>query len=335
MKIFENISLLEYNTFGIDVQAKRLICIENEDSLPAILQQYSRVGEDIILGGGSNVLFSKDFEGTIWQLQTKGIEIVEKTDNKVKIKVKAGEKWDNFVQFCLRNGYYGLENLAGIPGQVGSTPVQNIGAYGVEVKEFIAEVHAFSFFRKKRCIFAKNECDFDYRSSIFKKKYRNELLITDVVFELSLFFTPNLTYSDVAKTLENEKNITPQLLYDTVLNIRNSKLPDYHLVGNAGSFFKNPILPKKDVLRLLEIYPDLKMYNLDNQYVKLSCAQLIEATGWKGVQRGNVGVDKKQALILVNYGAASPNEILELAKDIQNAVYQQFKVKIEPEVNII
>jgi UDP-N-acetylmuramate dehydrogenase len=333
MKTYKNISLKPYNTFGVDVICHKLVVVEDDSELHSCASCFSPAC-DFILGEGSNVLFTRDFAGTIVKLETRGIKIVKQSSDKVWIAVKAGENWDEFVRYCLSHHYYGLENLAFIPGTVGSSPVQNIGAYGAEVKDFISEVHVVSVSDGKNYIFKKDACEFAYRSSIFKTKHKNQFLIKEIIFELDTIPHLNISYPDLARLVESKDKITPESVYNAVVAIRRNKIPDYQLWGNAGSFFKNPLVSIEFANRLRAQYTDLKLFPFQEDVVKLSAAQLIEKSGWKGKKIGAVGVDDKQALILLNYGGAQGNDILHLAQKIQQSVYEKWNVNIEIEVNV-
>ncbi len=335
MEIKNNISLKPFNTFGIDVFADRFITInQDEDIIKFLASDYIKE-PFYILGEGSNVLFTKDIKGTILKMETKGIDVVSIENNKVLIKAKAGESWDEFVRYCLENNYNGLENLALIPGKVGSCPIQNIGAYGEEVKNHIKRVYTISLKDASERIFENTACAFGYRSSVFKTIYKNQYIITDVEFELSIGGKPNLCYADIAKRLENIAQPTAKNIYDTVSEIRNEKLPDYKKLGNAGSFFKNPIVNIFHYESIKQKYLDLKVYPISLETCKLSAAQLIDLAGWKGKRIGNVGVHEKQPLVLVNYGGATGSEILLLATKIQQDVFSLFEIGLDMEVNVL
>lgn len=335
MEIKNNISLKAFNTFGIDVSAERFITIDGKEEVVAFLASDYAKYPFYILGEGSNILFTKDIHGTILKMETKGIDILSHDKDKVLIKVKAGEDWDEFVRYCIENNYNGLENLALIPGKVGSSPIQNIGAYGEEIKNHIKRVYAVSINDSSERIFEKEECEFGYRSSVFKTIYKNQYIITDVEFELSINGKPNLCYADIARRLENIAQPTAKDIYDTVSEIRNEKLPDYKKLGNAGSFFKNPVINIFYYEFIKQKYLNLKAYPVSLETCKLSAAQLLDLAGWKGKRIGNVGVHEKQPLVLVNYGGATGNEILSLATKIQQNIFSLFGIKLEMEVNVL
>ena len=287
------------------------------------------------MGEGANILFTKDFEGTILKMETKGIEIVSEDSNTVVLRVKAGEIWDDFVRYSLSKGYYGLENLALIPGKVGSSPIQNIGAYGKEVKDFITKVHTLSVKDASVRIFSNAECAFEYRSSVFKTTLKGQYIITDVEFTLTKKANLEINYAGLKQQLNSNTAISPQDVYDTVVAVRNAKLPDYKIMGNAGSFFKNPIVSIDCLEKLKQKYDNLTTYSVSDNAVKLAAGQLIDLLGWKGKRIGNAGVHPQQALILVNYGGATGLEILHLAQEIQKDVYSNLGIDLEMEVNVV
>jgi UDP-N-acetylmuramate dehydrogenase len=268
-------------------------------------------------------------------METKGIEIVSQTDEKVIVKAKAGEDWDEFVRYCLEHNYCGLENLALIPGKVGSSPIQNIGAYGQEVGNFITKVYAVSVSNMSLCTFENKDCQFGYRTSIFKQAYKGQYIITDVEFMLTIGGTPDITYDEIKERLCMADNVTAQNVYNAVSYIRSIKLPDWRISGNAGSFFKNPIVSVSHFTELKKKYPAIKTYFVGTDECKLSAAQLIEFSGWKGKRIRDAGVHPKQPLVLVNYGNATGKDILDLATNIQSDVYNLFQVQLEIEVNLI
>jgi UDP-N-acetylmuramate dehydrogenase len=328
-------SLKSLNTFGINAFASDIIYIYQDNDLIRFLSSSKKKNPFYVLGDGSNVLFVKDYDGTILKMGTKGIEIVSKDEEKVFIKAKAGEDWDEFVRYCLAHNYCGLENLALIPGKVGSSPVQNIGAYGQEVSNFITKVHAVSVSDMSLCIFENEDCQFSYRSSIFKKAQKGQYIITDVEFMLTIDGVPDITYNEVKDRLCMIEHVKAQDVYNAVSYIRSIKLPDWRILGNAGSFFKNPTVSVFHFTELKKKYPALKAYSIGDDKYKLSAAQLIELSGWKGKKVQNAGVHSKQPLVLVNYGNATGKDILDLATHIQNDVYNLFQLQMEIEVNII
>ena len=334
MKITENHSLKNNNTFGIDVQCSTFACIDSVEELEDFSENILKNEKFYILGGGSNTLFTKNFGGIIIHPEITGIEIVEESSESVVVCAAAGEEWDNLINFCIKNELYGLENLTAIPGLVGSAPVQNIGAYGVEVKDCILKVSGFDFSKKQLSEFSNAECGFSYRNSVFKANTKRDFLITHVFFRLSRKKHFNLSYNALAKTISDRySEPTLKAISDTVREIRDSKLPDYRILGNCGSFFKNPVVSEEFCAKLLEKHPDLVVFDADGGNKKLSAGHLIEKCGWKGRRVGNAGVYPKQALVLVNYGNASPDEILNLAGMIVSDVRNEFGVELEMEIN--
>jgi UDP-N-acetylmuramate dehydrogenase len=323
------------NTFGIEVFAGDIVYICQDEDIIQFLSSSKAKKPFYVLGEGSNVLFTQDYEGVILKMETKGIDIVSKTDKEVIIRAKAGENWDDFVRYCLANNYCGLENLAAIPGKVGSCPIQNIGAYGKEVKDFITKVYAIAVSDGSVQVFENKDCQFGYRTSVFKQEKKGQYIITDVEFALNIGGVSDVTYTDIKNELQGVTTINAQEVYEAVSQIRTRKLPDYKVFGNAGSFFKNPIVNVSYFEKLKEKYADLKSYPVSDIECKLSAAQLIELSGWKGKRVGEAGVYENQPLVLVNYGNATGKDILNLAKQIQQTVYELFSVELEIEVNVI
>lgn len=334
MVVKNNVSLKSFNTFGIDVKANALIEIVSYEDLDEFFNSKYAQGKYLFIGDGSNLLFVTDYNGTIVKMQTKGIEGKLLSDGTVLVKANAGENWDDFVCACLDNGWNGLENLAKIPGKVGSSPVQNIGAYGREVKDFIANVFVYEIATKKYMKLSANQCKFAYRDSIFKQEWKGKYVITAVEFLLSTSQKVNIQYEDVKQRVEHLENVVPKDIYNIVSEIRKEKLPDTTIMGNAGSFFKNPIVTKEKYEQLCQNY-DFKSYPINEEFCKLSAAQLITKCGWKGKRCGEVGVHQNQALVLVNYGNATGYDVLNLAKKIQKDVWEQLNVQIEMEINVI
>ena len=334
-------SLKPFNSFKIEATCDDFICINKKEEFDYLFDKKIFEAPFFILGGGCNVLFTTNFNGTIIHINTKGITIQHETDDFVEIKVKSGENWDDFIDFCTKNNFFGVENLAGIPGRVGSCPVQNIGAYGVEVKDVIKEVHAREIATRKSHVFSNEACKFGYRDSVFKQELKNNFIITAVVFRLSKIESYNLTYKALqdelqarpnVDELQTHSNITLALVQEKVKEIRNRKLPDVEQIGSAGSFFKNPVILKTQFEKLQKEYPQLVHFEEDENHVKLAAAQLIELSGFKGFRDGDAGVYPYQPLVLVNYGDATAQEITDLAKKIQQAVFERFEVNIECEV---
>lgn len=334
MNIYKNYSLRAHNTFMMDVTCDRFVEVESESDIPAMVMKGLFREPFYILGGGSNTLFTQHYHGTIIHPVFKGISIMEETDDSVLLAVSAGEEWSDLIDFCMAHQYYGLENLAGIPGHVGSSPVQNIGAYGVEVKDCIERVDACYTLYGNLFSLSNEQCQFGYRNSIFKNEYKNRCLITRVWFRLSKIEHFNLSYKALANVL-GDKRPTLKELVDTILAIRNSKLPDIREIGCAGSFFKNPIVTIDKHNELLQAFPDLVSYPVDDEHVKLAAGQLIEKAGWKGKRVGDAGVYPKQALVVVNYGHATPEEITRTYETVISDVNTMFGIELHPEVNIL
>jgi len=333
--VLQPFSLKTFHSFKIEVTCNEFICINREEEYDYLFDKKIFNTHFLILGGGSNILFTKDYDGVIIHINTKGIQRVKKNDKFVEIEVKAGENWDDFVAFCVKNNYYGVENLAGIPGKVGSAPVQNIGAYGEEVKNVIKEVHVREIATEKALIFSNKMCQFGYRNSIFKSAQKNKYLITAVVFRLSTIENYNLSYQALKDELPIYPNVTLEWVRNKIYEIRNRKLPDREQTGSAGSFFKNPVILKTQFKKLQEKYIQLFHFEEDEEHVKLAAAQLIELSGWKGYRKGDAGVYPFQPLVLVNYGNATGQEIENLSKQILQSVFDNFGIKLESEVNII
>jgi len=326
-------SLTNFNSFKIEANCNDFVCINKEEEFNYLFERKILEKPFLLLGGGCNILFTENFIGTVVHINTKGIIISEETDDFADIEVQAGENWEDFIDFCVKKGVYGVENLAGIPGKVGSCPVQNIGAYGVEVKDVIKEVRGRAIEDGKPVVFSNAECKFGYRDSVFKNELKNRVIITAVVFHLSKKENYNLTYKGLQNELQKHSQLSLTLVRDTVLEFRNRKLPDIEQVGSAGSFFKNPVVNKEQFDGLQEQYPQLVSFGTDENRVKLAAAQLIELSGWKGLREGDAGVYPAQPLVLVNYGNATGNEIITLAEKIENSVFERFGVRLEVEVN--
>jgi UDP-N-acetylmuramate dehydrogenase len=334
MKHFENLSLAGYNTFGIPAIARDVYIAENTTDVYDFLRNhYTASRKFLILGGGSNVLFLKDFNGIILVIATKGIATEDCGDH-VLVTASAGERWETFVDYCVEHGYCGLENLSLIPGCVGASPMQNIGAYGTEVKEVIHSVEAFEIQTGRIRTFQAEECHFAYRSSIFKTSLRGKYLISAVCFHLSKEFKPQLSYSALAAELKNNSQPGIAEVAEAVKRIRRSKLPDPEILGNAGSFFKNPEISEEHYHLLKEAFPEIVAYQQENG-VKLAAGWLIEKAGWKGKSIGEAAVHDKQALVLINKGKATGRDIQKLANEIQRSVLQKFGVALEAEVNFV
>lgn len=337
MRILRNFSLKNYNTFGIDVRAKRFISIENIEDLRNILRK-TYAAELFILGGGSNMLLTGDIQKTVIHIGIKGKEVISENENEVIVRAAAGENWHEFVLWTLQQNFGGLENLSLIPGNVGTAPIQNIGAYGVELKDNFVSCHAMNIQTLEEREFSLKDCEFDYRNSIFKNQLKNQYIITAVDFRLTKKNHQLKTdYGAINDELDKEGISDPGIndISKAVIAIRQSKLPDPKKIGNSGSFFKNPIVPKDLFEKLKSEFPELPSYNVSDENVKIPAGWLIDKTGLKGYREGDAGVHKNQALVLVNYGSASGEEILGLARKVQTMVYQKFGIELEPEVNII
>jgi len=336
MDIKENISLQSFNTFGINVNAKEFASIESLKDLTDVLN--TNPSHLFILGGGSNILLTKDIDALVLHINLKGISVISTSKKNVKVQVSAGENWHEFVNWCLNKNYGGLENLSLIPGNVGTAPIQNIGAYGVELKDTFVSCEALNTQTKQLKTFTKEECDFGYRNSIFKQEIKGEYIITSVVFELS---TENHSIKTNYGAIESElkrtgiKNPTIQEVSKAVISIRNSKLPDPKILGNSGSFFKNPVVSYSKFEILQVQFPLIPHYKVSEQNVKIPAGWLIETAGYKGKTFDNYGVHNKQALVLVNYGGATGENILNLSIQIQKAVRLIFDIDLESEVNIL
>jgi UDP-N-acetylmuramate dehydrogenase len=338
MEILKNHSLKQFNTFGIEATAGYFAELQKPDDLQELLklEEFSQ-HKTLILGGGSNVLFTDDFPGLVIHINTQGISIVGEDSNEVLIEAQAGVVWHNLVLHTIGLGLGGLENLSLIPGNVGAAPIQNIGAYGVEQKDLFESLTAVNLATGEIKKFGNKECRFGYRDSIFKNKLKNQFLILSVTYRLSRKPVFNLGYGAVASELERMqvKEINVRAVSEAVCNIRRSKLPDPVLIGNAGSFFKNPVVSAAHYLRLRKKYPGIVAFETDDGNYKLAAGWLIEHLGFKSLRRGDAGVCATQALVLVNYGTATGKDILALVHEIMDAVENAFGVSLQPEVNII
>lgn len=342
MMIKENISLKSFNTFGIDVSAKQFAHFNSVDQLHELLEFNTRPTTNdqqptLILGGGSNILFTKDFDGLVLKNELVGIKEIKEDVHHVYVQAGAGVNWHHFVLHCIHNGWAGVENLSLIPGNVGASPMQNIGAYGVEIKDVFFSLEAFHIPDKKIVHFTLNDCEFGYRESVFKRKFRNEFVITGVTYRLNRIPEYNTSYGAIEQELEKMgvKQLSIQAVSQAVINIRSSKLPDPAVIGNAGSFFKNPEINNNQFSMLKAQFPDAVGHPLPNGNVKLAAGWLIEQAGWKGYRKGDAGCHEKQALVLVNYGHAKGRDIYNLSEEILQSVKNKFGVGLEREVNIV
>ncbi|MDP1746632.1 MAG: UDP-N-acetylmuramate dehydrogenase [Bacteroidota bacterium] len=338
MIIHENYSLKKLNTFGIDASARYFTELSSVEGIQEILSEQTFVNTPkLILGGGSNLLFTKNVDGIVLKNNLKGIEVVKEDADFYFIKAGAGEVWHNLVMHCIANNYAGLENLSLIPGNVGASPMQNIGAYGVEIKDSFYELEALHIVDKTIHSFTNVDCKFGYRESVFKRELKNQYIIISVTYKLLKTPVFNTNYGAIQKELDEMgvQELSIQAISKAVCNIRSSKLPNPAEIGNAGSFFKNPEIVRAKFEFLKDQFPAIVGYDLDNGNVKLAAGWLIEQCGWKGKTFGDAGVHKLQALVLVNYGNAKGNEIYDLSQKIMDSVKDKFDVELEREVNII
>ena len=340
--IAENFSLKQYNTFGIDAWAQYFSTFNSVEQLEALLEFKKPVTNNaavipLILGGGSNILLTKNVDGLVLKNEIKGIEKTGADGEDVFIKAGAGENWHQLVMYCINNNFAGMENLSLIPGNVGASPMQNIGAYGVELKDVFYELEAFHLKERKLVKFKLDDCEFGYRESVFKRKLKNQFVITSVTYRLHMEPRFSTSYGAIEQELQvmGIQTLSIQAVSQAVINIRRSKLPDPAVVGNAGSFFKNPEIDQEQFEALKKSFPNVVGYALNNGKVKLAAGWLIEQCGWKGYRKGDAGCHAKQALVLVNYGNASGKEIFELSTEIVASVQNKFGVILEREVNII
>ena len=335
MLIQENFSLKKINTFSIDVSAKEFAIFSNVNELETLLEISKK--PHLVIGGGSNILFTKNFNGLVLKNEIGGIKIIKEEDDYVYIKAGAGVGWHEFVIYCIERNFAGAENLSLIPGSVGASPMQNIGAYGVELKDIFYELEAYDTEGKKIVIFSRSDCEFGYRESIFKTKYRGKFIITAVTFVLNNKPVYNTSYGAIEIELERMgvQSISIKAISDAIINIRQSKLPDPRVIGNAGSFFKNPTVSNLQFNLLKKDFPLIIGYPVGDSETKLAAGWLIEKCGWKGFRKGDAGCHKKQALVLVNYGNATGEEILILSEKIIDSVKLMFNVTLQIEVNIV
>jgi UDP-N-acetylmuramate dehydrogenase len=339
MQIRENISLQPYNSFGIYAMAKYLATFKTVAELEEILgnPKFKIQNPKFILGGGSNILLTQDFDGLVLKNEIGGIEVVNEDAEHIYVKAGAGENWHNLVMYCVENGFAGMENLSLIPGNVGASPMQNIGAYGVEVKDIFHEAEAYHLKDKHTRKFTVNDCEFGYRESVFKHKYKGEFVIISVTYRLHKKHVFNTSYGAIQQELEKMgvTELSIKAISRAVINIRSSKMPDPRVIGNAGSFFKNPQVDKKLFEQLQSQHPNIPHFPFDSMHVKVPAGWLIEQCGWKGYRKGDAGCYSKQALVLVNYGNASGSEIYNLSEEILQSVKNKFGIELEREVNII
>ena len=334
-----NVNLRPYNSFGFDAIAKYFVEINTIDDLQTLIKSgVLQKHKTLILSGGNNILFQKDvFDGLVVYINTKGIEILREDGNEVVVRAQAGEDWPEFVRFCVSKGWHGVENLAYIPGKIGAAPIQNIGAYGMELKDSFLQCEAMDLSTGKSKVFTKEDCHFGYRESIFKRELKGQYVITSVDFLLKKNAPLHLEYGNIRSYLEQNgiENPSLQQLHDAICAIRDSKLPDVNQIGSAGSFFKNPVISIEQFEDLQQQYPNIPHYPDTKGMVKVPAGWLIEQAGWKGWRDEHVGVYDKQALVLVHYGGGTGQDIVELAHKIQDSVEKKFSIKIYPEVNFV
>jgi UDP-N-acetylmuramate dehydrogenase len=337
MQIHNNFSLKKYNTFGIEAKAKQFVAVHNLAELKSILENHAS-DKKFILGGGSNMLLTQDIDALVIHVDLKGKKIIKEDDDFVWVESQAGENWHEFVLWTINQNFGGLENMSLIPGNVGTTPVQNIGAYGTEIKDTFVSCEAMNILSLEMKSFTKEDCNFGYRESVFKQEAKDKYVITSVVFKLTKRnHKINTSYGDITKELEKQNITTPTLkdVSNAVIAIRQSKLPDPKELGNSGSFFKNPIISKELFEKVQQKFPEVKFFEVSPTEVKVPAGWLIEHSGLKGYRKDDAGVHKNQALVLVNYGNATGQDILNLSKYVQKTVFDKYGIEIEAEVNVI
>lgn len=337
MEIQSNFSLKNYNTFGIEAKAKQFVAVHSVAELKTILEE-NKNEKKFVLGGGSNMLLTKDIDALVIHIDLKGKKIIKEDEDFVWVESQAGETWQDFVLWTIDNNFGGLENMSLIPGNVGTTPVQNIGAYGTEIKDTFVSCEAINIESQEIKTFTNTECNFGYRESIFKNEVKDQYIITSVIYKLTKRnHKINTSYGDITAELAKNNVVAPTLkdVSNAVIAIRQSKLPDPKELGNSGSFFKNPILLKSDFEKIHQKFPEMKYYEVSETEVKVPAGWLIEQAGFKGKRFGDAGVHKNQALVLVNYGNATGQEILAVSREVQKTVFETFGIHIEAEVNVI
>jgi len=336
MQLLENISLKERHTFHIQAKTRYWAEFHSSDDLFRLFTDKKFEGIPVFtIGSGSNLLFSGDYPGLLLHSAIKSLVVVHEDSFSVHVRVGSGMVWDDFVAETVRNGWSGAENLSGIPGEVGATPIQNIGAYGAEAGNLINSVEAYSRESLRMETFCHDDCHFGYRDSIFKNKLKNKFVVCHVTFRLSKIFEPNIRYGDVATRVMEKGEITLENIRETILEIRGEKLPDPEVTGNAGSFFMNPVISSEHYQKLKESYPEMPGWKQDSGNVKVSAAWCIEKAGWKGCRSGNAGVHDRQALVLINAGDATGSEIIGLSEKITEDIQKIFDISLHPEVLII
>jgi UDP-N-acetylmuramate dehydrogenase len=348
MQVQKNILIKQYNSFGISAYANLFAKFNSIDELGELLE-FNQLPiancplPTLILGGGSNILFTKNFPGLVLKNELKGIKVIKEDEHHIYIQAGAGENWHQFVLYCIQHQLAGVENLSLIPGNIGASPMQNIGAYGVEIKDVFYSLEAYHIRDKKVVNFTLNDCEFGYRESVFKRKFKDEFVILNVTYRLNRIPNYKIAYGAIGQELEKMgvQDLSIQAISQAVINIRSSKLPDPAVIGNAGSFFKNPEIGSHEFHELTQMFPGIVGYDLPNGNVKLAAGWLIEqcgpliGTSWKGYRKGDAGCHEKQALVLVNYGNATGSEIFDLSEAILQSVKAKFGVKLEREVNIV
>ncbi len=338
MQVRENFNLKSLNTFGVDFTAEKVVIIENHDDLISLTDSSLCQGKPVfVLGQGSNVLFVNDFRGVVILNRLMGREIVEEDDDHVFFRVNAGESWSDLVDYTVGRGWGGLENLSLIPGTVGAAPVQNIGAYGVELTDVLDSVEAFDFRTGELEVFSRTQCELGYRTSVFKTKRKGKFMVTSIVIKLNKIPEVNIRYKALKEYFEKNpvEEITIRDVSEAVKAIRRSKLPDTSVLGSAGSFFKNPVVSSEVAAELTDCFPGMPVFDMGGNNHKLAAGWLIEQCGWKGKRSGNAGVYEKQALVLVNYGKATGKEIFDLSQQIIESVREKFGITLEREVTVI
>jgi len=337
-RVQKNVPLKPFNTFGIDVKAKHFLRLQNAEALQSILNDDQwRSTPKLVLGAGSNVLFTKDYPGLVIKNELSGIEVIEENKDHIWLQVGAGENWHQFVIHCVENHYSGVENLSLIPGSMGAAPIQNIGAYGVEMRSVFFELEAIELTTGNTVTFNNDDCKFGYRNSIFKNTHKDLYIVCKVTLRLNKQPSLNTSYGIIQQTLNKMDIKTPDIksISDAVIHIRQTKLPDPNKIPNAGSFFKNPLLTKDVFTKLQSQHPEIPHYPAENHQIKIPAAWLIEQCGWKGKRYKNAGVHDQQALVLINHNNANGEDLKNLAKEIQQSVLDRFSVSLIPEVNII
>lgn len=336
MQIHNNQSLKKYNTFGIDASCKRLIILESKEDVVDYFKNHNKGSQFLLLGSGSNLLIKNDLDYDVIKPDMLGAKIIDEDNNSVTLEAMAGQYWHQFVEYLVNNNYYGFENLALIPGKVGTAPIQNIGAYGVEQDLHFISLRGFNIESKQFETYTKVQCNFGYRSSIFKSELKGKFIITSVTYKLSKIDTPNLSYAELENYLvQNNLESKAKNVFEAVIDIRKNKLPSTSELGNSGSFFKNPIITQANFDIISADNPDLRGFPQSDDTVKISAGWLIEKAGLKGYRVGDAAVYDKHALILVNYGNATGSDIWQVAEHVIKTVFKKFQVRLEPEVNVV